>query len=107
VKLSLSRAAKWIAHVVRRCTAQIPDRLSRELAGRGIVIFSDWPVAFCALRRRRAWKAEPLVSWPRPIDDIVENTGLNSSGVLATLFDLERKGFVRQLPGKLFSMVRF
>ena len=42
---------------------------------------------------------------PRPIDDIVENTGLNSSDVLATLFDLEMKGFVRQLPGKLFSKV--
>jgi DprA/Smf-like nucleotide binding protein involved in DNA uptake len=37
------------------------------------------------------------------IDDIVENTGLNSSDVLATLFDLEMKGFVPQLPGKLFS----
>jgi DNA processing protein len=42
---------------------------------------------------------------PRPIDDIAENTGLNSSDVLATLFDLEMKGFVRQLPGKLFSKV--
>ena len=42
---------------------------------------------------------------PRPIDDIVENTGLNSSDVLATLFELEMKGFVRQLPGKLFSKV--
>jgi hypothetical protein len=38
-------------------------------------------------------------------DDMVENTGLNSVDVLATLFDLERKGFVRQLPGKLFSRV--
>jgi hypothetical protein len=47
------------------------------------------------------------VSSPRPIDDIVENAGLNSSGVLATLFDQEMKGFVRQLPGKLFSMVLF
>ncbi len=40
---------------------------------------------------------------PRPIDDSVERTGLNSSDVLATLFDLEMKGFVRQLPGKQFS----
>jgi len=30
------------------------------------------------------------------IDDIVERTGRNSSDVLATLFDLEMKGFVRQ-----------
>jgi DNA processing protein len=42
---------------------------------------------------------------PKPIDDIVENTGLNSSDVLATLFELEMQGFVRQLPGKLFSKV--
>ena len=32
-------------------------------------------------------------------------TGLNSSEVLATLFNLERKGIVRQLPGKQFSKV--
>ena len=37
--------------------------------------------------------------------DIVEATGLNSSDVLATLFDLEMKGFVRQLPGKQFSKI--
>jgi DNA processing protein len=42
---------------------------------------------------------------PRPIDDIVERTGLNSSDVLATLFDLEMKGIVRQLPGKQFSKI--
>jgi len=42
---------------------------------------------------------------PRPIDDIVKATGLNSSDVLATLFDLEMKGFVRQLPGKQFSKI--
>ena len=39
------------------------------------------------------------------IDDIVERTGRNSSDVLATLFDLEMKGFVRQLPGKQFSKI--
>ena len=36
----------------------------------------------------------------RPIDDIVETSGLNSSAVLATLFDLEMKGMVRQIPWK-------
>lgn len=41
----------------------------------------------------------------RHIDDIVETTGLNSSEVLATLFDLEMKGFIRQLPGKQFAKV--
>ena len=39
------------------------------------------------------------------IDDIVEASGLNSSEVLATLFDLEMKGIVRQSPGKRFSRV--
>jgi len=39
------------------------------------------------------------------IDDIVERSGLNSSEVLATLFDLEMKGIIRQLPGKQFSKV--
>src|SRR6267142_3166966 len=42
---------------------------------------------------------------PKPIDDIVERSGLNSSEVLATLFNLEMKGIVRQLPGKQFSKV--
>src|SRR5208282_3960127 len=42
---------------------------------------------------------------PRHIDDIVECSGLNSSEVLATLFDLEMSGMIRQLPGKQFSKV--
>jgi len=42
---------------------------------------------------------------PRHIDGIVERSGLNSSLVLATLFDLEMKGIIRQLPGKQFSKV--
>jgi DNA processing protein len=42
---------------------------------------------------------------PMHIDDIVEQSGLNSSEVLATLFELEMKGIVRQLPGKQFSKV--
>jgi DNA processing protein len=42
---------------------------------------------------------------PMPIDDIVERSGLNSSDVLATLFDLEMKGIIRQLPGKQYSKV--
>ena len=42
---------------------------------------------------------------PVHIDDIVERCGLNSSEVLATLFDREMKGIIRQLPGKQFSKV--
>jgi DNA processing protein len=45
------------------------------------------------------------VDEPSQIDDIVERSGLHSSEVLATLFDLEMKGIVRQLPGKQFSKV--
>ena len=41
------------------------------------------------------------------IDDIVERSGLNSSEVLATLFNLEMKGIVRQSPGKRFRKVLF
>jgi DNA processing protein len=39
------------------------------------------------------------------VDDLVERSGLTSSEVLATLFDLELKGVVRQLPGKQFLKV--
>ena len=42
---------------------------------------------------------------PVPIDDLVERSGLNSSEVLATLFTLQMKGIVRQLPGKQFCKV--
>jgi len=45
------------------------------------------------------------VDQPVHIDDIVERSGLNSSEVLATLFEMEMKGIVRQLPGKQFSKV--
>src|SRR4051812_2751814 len=45
------------------------------------------------------------VDEPSQIDDIVERSGLHSCEVLATLFDLEMKGIVRQLPGKQFSKV--
>jgi DNA processing protein len=41
----------------------------------------------------------------RHIDDLVESSGLNSSEVLATLFDLEMKGIIRQLPGKQFTKI--
>lgn len=44
---------------------------------------------------------------PRHIDDIVEQSGLNSSEVLATLFDMEMKGIIRQHPGKHFIKTFF
>jgi len=40
------------------------------------------------------------------MDDLVETSGLNSSEVLATLFSLETKGIVRQLPRKQLNKVR-
>ena len=42
---------------------------------------------------------------PRHVDELVEQSELNSSEVLATLFELEMKGFVRQMPGKQFVKV--
>lgn len=42
---------------------------------------------------------------PRHVDELVELSGLTSSEVLATLFDLEMKGVIRQLPGKQFLKV--
>jgi DNA processing protein len=45
------------------------------------------------------------VDAPTAIDDIVERSGLHSSEVLATLFNLEMKSIVRQWPGKQFSKV--
>ena len=46
-----------------------------------------------------------LITARLAIDDIVERSGLNSSEVLATLFTLQMKGIIRQLPGKQFSKV--
>jgi DNA processing protein len=45
-------------------------------------------------------KLYELLSADQPvhINDIVERSGLISSGVLATLFNLEMKGIIRQLP---------
>jgi DNA processing protein len=45
------------------------------------------------------------IEQPVQLDDILERSGLNSCEVLATLFDLEMKGIVRQLPGKQFAKV--
>jgi DNA-binding IclR family transcriptional regulator len=48
----------------------------------------------------------PNAEEPRPFDEVVENSGLNSSDVLATLFTLERKGIIQQLPGKQSFVVK-
>lgn len=41
----------------------------------------------------------------RHVDELVEQSGLNSSEVLSSLFELEMKGLIRQLPGKHFLKV--
>ncbi len=41
----------------------------------------------------------------RHVDELVEESGLSSSEVLAALFELEMQGVVRQLPGKQFLKV--
>jgi DNA processing protein len=45
------------------------------------------------------------VEEPKLMDEIAVTSGLNLIVVLATLLDLERKGMVRQIPGKQFSKV--
>jgi predicted Rossmann fold nucleotide-binding protein DprA/Smf involved in DNA uptake len=64
------------------------------------------PLAAAALNGSEK-KLYELLSAEEPVhlDDIVERSGLNSSEVLATLFDLEMKDIIRQLPGKQFSKV--
>ncbi len=44
---------------------------------------------------------------PVQVDTLVEKSGMNSSGVLAALCEMELKGIVRQLPGKQFVRVMF
>jgi predicted Rossmann fold nucleotide-binding protein DprA/Smf involved in DNA uptake len=52
-------------------------------------------------------KIYDLLSSDQPvhIDDIVERSSLHSSRVVATLFDLEMKEIVRQMPGKQFHKI--
>jgi DNA processing protein len=62
-------------------------------------------LAFAALGASEKKLYELLVvEETRHIDELAENSGLNSSEVLV-LFDVEMKGVVRQLPGKQFSKV--
>ncbi len=44
---------------------------------------------------------------PVQVDTLVEKSGMNSSGVLAALCEMELKGIIRQLPGKQFIKVMF
>jgi DNA processing protein len=40
------------------------------------------------------------------IDEIIENSGLVSAQVLGILLDLELQGYLRQLPGKIYTIER-
>jgi DNA processing protein len=42
---------------------------------------------------------------PSHVDDLLEKSGMTSSGVLSALCELELKGMVRQMPGKQFVRV--
>jgi DNA processing protein len=44
---------------------------------------------------------------PVQVDTLVEKSGMNSSGVLSALCEMELKGIIRQLPGKQFVKVLF
>ena len=129
------RASASLARASRRSTARKwPSVSGRDLAVRGIVIVSGLargvdaiahpPVGadLVNLMQPGTGQANLLLAAfltpnekklcdllnsdePQPIDDIVERSGLNSSEILATLFNSEMKGILRQLPGKLFSKV--
>ena len=129
------RASASLARASRRSTArEWPSVSGRDLAVRGIVIVSGLargvdaiahpPVGadLVNLMQPGTGQANLLLAAfltpnekklydllnsdePQPIDDIVERSGLNSSEILATLFNSEMKGILRQLPGKLFSKV--
>ena len=47
------------------------------------------------------------VDQPAHVDDLLQRSGMSSSGVLAALCELELKGIVRQLPGKQFVKILF
>ncbi len=57
-----------------------------------------------ALNRAEQAIVTILEPYPLHIDKIVEKTGLDVASISAALLDLELKGMVRQLPGKLFSI---
>ena len=87
----------------RRIANADPHRSSKGRATRGR---TTAPAGSGAAELRRGKIFELLgVDESRHIDDIVERSGLHSCEVLATLFDLEMKGLIRQLPGKQFSKV--
>lgn len=93
-----------------RYGTQMAERLGRDLAARGLVILRGMARgidAMAASLRTVEKKLYDLLSteYTRHVDDLIEESGLTSSEVLATLFDLEMKGVVRQLPGKQFSKV--
>jgi DNA processing protein len=47
------------------------------------------------------------VDQPVQVDTLVEKSGMNSSGVLSALCEMELKGIIRQMPGKQFVKVLF
>ena len=93
------------------CAADVIEELPTPV--RAALVQAEKPEA----EQRNLWAAAGLngsekklyellsTEQPVPIDDIMERSGLNSSEVLATLFTLEMKGIIRQLPGKQFSKV--
>jgi predicted Rossmann fold nucleotide-binding protein DprA/Smf involved in DNA uptake len=40
------------------------------------------------------------------VDEVIEGSGLRPAEVLEVLLDLELQGFLRQLPGKIYTIER-
>ncbi len=68
-------------------------------AGRASLIVDSLPPA------EKALYAMLQVDKSKHVDELVEQSRMNSSEVLSALFELEMKGLIRQLPGKQFLKV--
>jgi DNA processing protein len=85
----------------------IIEEIAPQLARRGA---SGAPAAAPVLpenSRPAARKVyELLRENPLQVDEVIEQSGLNAAEVLEILLDLELQGYLRQLPGKVYSAAR-
>ncbi len=93
------------------CWQDVVEELPTEIRGELFPVADSTPseraTLFEATLNQTEAKLYALLSTDHAvhIDVLVERSGLHSSTVLATLFELEMKGFVRQMPGKQFVRI--
>jgi len=66
--------------------------------------YSDWENRMSRLSPDEQKIVSALTAEPRPVDDVIAETGLPTARMLATLTLLQVKGIVRQHPGKCISL---